>query len=216
MDFIDSPGLVDGDILYPFDVNDAIVEFADLSDIVMVFMDPMGQALCSRTMNVVQLLNQRHYEKVKYYLTKADTVHNSKELMKLMVQITQNIKERINNQHGLEIPAFWLPDRTQPDTSTSLNHEINQIEDVCAAIEKAIHQKVQDNLSQLEKDCKFLMEKTNDLLLQNEVVITAKTSREMVAMAFSACAWTIPLITFVTLLVRQFHNVNKMDLTLIV
>lgn len=65
MDFIDSPGLVDGDIMYPFDVNDAILEFAEHSDLVFVFMDPMGQALCSRTMSVVKLLNAKHFDKLK-------------------------------------------------------------------------------------------------------------------------------------------------------
>lgn len=44
-----------------------------------------------------------------YFLSKADTVTTPKDLMKLMVQITQNIKENISNQHGLEIPMFWLP-----------------------------------------------------------------------------------------------------------
>lgn len=65
VDFIDSPGLVDGDIMYPFDVNEAIVGFADTADLVFVFMDPMGQALCSRTMSVVKQLNARHFDKLK-------------------------------------------------------------------------------------------------------------------------------------------------------
>jgi hypothetical protein len=68
VDFIDSPGLVDGDIMYPFDVNDAILGFADHADLVFVFMDPMGQALCSRTMSVVKLLNAKHFDKLKYVL----------------------------------------------------------------------------------------------------------------------------------------------------
>ncbi len=115
VNFIDSPGLVDGDISYPFDVNEAIVAFADSADLVFVFMDPMGQALCSRTMAVVKELNRVHFDKVKYYLTKADTVENPHELMKLMVQITQNIQQHINHQHGLEIPAIFLP--TPPNMS---------------------------------------------------------------------------------------------------
>lgn len=65
VDFIDSPGLVDGDIMYPFDVNEAILGFADTADLVFVFMDPMGQALCSRTMSVVKLLNAKHFDKLK-------------------------------------------------------------------------------------------------------------------------------------------------------
>lgn len=206
VDFIDSPGLVDGDVSYPFDVNEAIVEFADSADLIFVFMDPMGQALCSRTMSVVKMLNKKHFDKMKYYLTKADTVHNPKELMKLMVQITQNIKEHINNQHGLEIPAIWLPEGSEgvrPNLrEPALNGEVNQITDVCASIEKAIHQKVQDNLSQVENDCNVVLEKTQELLAKDELEIAAKKSRELVAVFFSVCAWTIPLVTFLTLVVR--------------
>ncbi len=65
MDFIDTPGLVDGDISYPFDVNDAIVNMAEYADLIFVFLDPMGQALCSRTMKVVKALNEKHYDKMR-------------------------------------------------------------------------------------------------------------------------------------------------------
>jgi hypothetical protein len=113
-------------------------------------------------MQVVKTLNQHpgHYaDKMKYYLTKADTVTDSKEMMKLMVQITQNIKANIQNQHGLEIPAIWI-DRNnkhkkvaESSQSVSSLDNLNQIETVCENIEKAIHQKVQDNLSHVERDC---------------------------------------------------------------
>ena len=40
--FIDTPGLVDGDMKYPFDVNTSIVWFGDISDLIFVFFDPIG------------------------------------------------------------------------------------------------------------------------------------------------------------------------------
>lgn len=54
--FIDTPGLVDGDMKYPFDVNEAIVWLGDIADLVVVFFDPMGQALCKRTLTIVGML----------------------------------------------------------------------------------------------------------------------------------------------------------------
>jgi hypothetical protein len=100
-------GLVDGNVSYPFDVNEIIVQLAASVDLVLVFLDPMGQvgqlqlprpracvwgggweeggvprgldllyvlplqALCSRTMAVVEALNKRGYsKKVHYFLTK--------------------------------------------------------------------------------------------------------------------------------------------------
>ena len=41
--FVDTPGLVDGDMIYPFDVNSALLWLGDLVDLIFVFFDPIGQ-----------------------------------------------------------------------------------------------------------------------------------------------------------------------------
>ena len=41
--FVDTPGLVDGDMNYPFDVNQAMLWLGDLVDLIFVFFDPIGQ-----------------------------------------------------------------------------------------------------------------------------------------------------------------------------
>ena len=46
MTFVDSPGLVDGDMNYPFDVDEAIRWLGELVDLIFVFFDPIGQ-VCS-------------------------------------------------------------------------------------------------------------------------------------------------------------------------
>jgi hypothetical protein len=46
-----------GNVNYPFNVNAAIAEVAASMDLILCFLDPMGQALCSRTMDVVKELN---------------------------------------------------------------------------------------------------------------------------------------------------------------
>jgi hypothetical protein len=127
--------------------------------------------------------------------------------MKLMVQITQNIKENINNQHGLEIPAIWLP-HTQPHqhaaqaSNDRVADDVNQITELCATIEQAIHQKVQDNLSQVEHDCHAVLAETKALLAKDELEIAARRSREVVAVFFAISAWLIPLVAFLTLMVE--------------
>ena len=68
--FCDTPGLVDGDMKYPFDVNDAILWMANMVDLVLVFFDPIGQALCKRTLDVVESLSHKHGEKLRYFLSK--------------------------------------------------------------------------------------------------------------------------------------------------
>ena len=99
VDFIDTPGLVDGSVEYPFDVNQVLLFLADYVDLIFVFLDPHEQALGSRTMEVVKMLNVGvsmridvkvdHYDKMCYYLTKIDTLNSIADLMKVSNQTTQ-------------------------------------------------------------------------------------------------------------------------------
>lgn len=41
-----------------------------------VFFDPMGQALCKRTLNIVEKLSQKCADKLFFYLSKADEAGN--------------------------------------------------------------------------------------------------------------------------------------------
>lgn len=44
--FIDTPGLADGGLNYKFDVDKVYSWFARHVDVICVFLDPVGQALC--------------------------------------------------------------------------------------------------------------------------------------------------------------------------
>ena len=44
--FIDTPGLADGSLRYKFDVDKVYEWFAMHCDLILVFFDPIGQALC--------------------------------------------------------------------------------------------------------------------------------------------------------------------------
>ena len=44
----------------------------DLADLIFVFFDPIGQALCKRTLNLVEELNKKHADRMRFYLSKAD------------------------------------------------------------------------------------------------------------------------------------------------
>ncbi|KAK2711688.1 hypothetical protein QYM36_012708 [Artemia franciscana] len=81
--FVDTPGLVDGDMKYPFDVNEAINWLGDLADLIFVFFDPIGQALCKRTLNLVEELNSRHPERLRFYLSKADEAGHESDRQRL-------------------------------------------------------------------------------------------------------------------------------------
>ena len=44
----------------------------DLADLIFVFFDPIGQALCKRTLTIVENLQEKHADRIRFYLSKAD------------------------------------------------------------------------------------------------------------------------------------------------
>jgi hypothetical protein len=197
VDFIDTPGLVDGNVSYPFEVNDAIVDLADYADLIFVFMDPVGQALVSRTMSVVKELNKKYYDKMRYYMTKADTVTKQEDLMKLAVQIAQNVQDHIKNQHGFEIPAIFLPDHPEDQSRLPGRPKgINQIQKLLTDVEITIQQKVQDNLNRVETDCDLLLARIDKELVQDSRAKDGVRAWKNVGVLLYFLAWLIPGLGF--------------------
>ena len=50
-----------------------------MADLIFTFFDPIGQALCKRTLNLVEKLNSAHTEKMRFYLSKADDAGNESD-----------------------------------------------------------------------------------------------------------------------------------------
>lgn len=151
--FIDTPGLVDGDVHYPYDVDKAIAWLGDLADLIFVFFDPIGQALCKRTLNLVEKLNSRHSDRMRFYLSKADEAGHESDRQKVMMQIVQELCKRPGlNKCGFDMPTIYVPiDGKQSKC-------VNQIQEVCSDIEKTINYTIQNSLNTLEKDCKQMVQ----------------------------------------------------------
>lgn len=148
--FVDTPGLVDGEISYPYDVDKAIVWLGNMADQIFVFFDPIGQALCRRSINVVEKLNVSHSEKMHFFLSKADEAGSEADRQKVLMQIVQELCKRPGlNKCLFEMPTIYIPDeRLIRPTKCE-----NQIESVCQTIEKAINYTIQNTLNALERDC---------------------------------------------------------------
>ena len=63
-------------------------------------------------MKVIERLNHDHAEKLRYFLSKADTVPNERDRQKVVVQITQNLSSRVRNAHAFELPSLYIPDHS--------------------------------------------------------------------------------------------------------
>uniref|UniRef100_A0A672RV16 Uncharacterized LOC107567764 n=1 Tax=Sinocyclocheilus grahami TaxID=75366 RepID=A0A672RV16_SINGR len=199
--FVDTPGLVDGDMKYPFDVDQAILWLGELCDLILVFFDPMGQALCKRTLNIVEKLNEKQGDRLRFYLSKADEAGGDSDRQRVMMQIVQELCKRPGlNKCGFDMPTIYVPN---PNKTSRC---VNQIEEVCRTIEKTINQTVQNTLNSLEKDCNLITEAITETL-DNDRQCSIKNRRSR----FKGCllgmlGFTMPLLLLVTLVLGSLSK----------
>jgi hypothetical protein len=188
-DLLDSPGLVDGEMEYPFDVVESIVYLADHVDLILCFFDPIGQALCKRTMTAVERLNERHAEKLAYYMSKADQVEKEHDRQRVLIQITQNLAGRIKNSHAFKLPTIYLPrEHGYPELKIPIP---NALEEVCEDIDKAIRLTVQKNLTALKDDCARILVRIDEARALDELRRKENTARALKGWGFTVLGWIL-------------------------
>ncbi|XP_043915730.1 uncharacterized protein LOC122791831 [Protopterus annectens] len=199
--FIDTPGLVDGDVCYEFDVEKALVWMGDQVDLILVFFDPMGQALCKRTLDIVEKLNVRNGEKLKFYLSKADEAGHETDRQRVMMQIVQELCKRPGlNKCGFEMPTIYIPNPNK------LNRCVNQIDDVCKMIQKTINLTVQNTLNRFEKDCQEITEMVNKRLTEDsQQVLKNRTARRR-HFLFGTLGFLLPLLLLGSFMIDSFSE----------
>ncbi len=89
--FVDTPGLADGELHYPYDIERAILWLGSYADLILVFFDPIGQALCKRTLTLVEHLTHQYSERMRFFLSKADQAGEESDRQKVMMQIVQEL-----------------------------------------------------------------------------------------------------------------------------
>ncbi|XP_078087537.1 uncharacterized protein LOC144505303 isoform X2 [Mustelus asterias] len=205
--FIDTPGLVDGDMTYEFDVDKALIWLGEQADLILVFFDPMGQALCKRTLDVVEKLNETQSDKLKFYLSKADEAGHECDRQRVMMQIVQELCKRPGlNKCGFDMPTIYIPD------SNKSTRCVNQIQEVCTTIEKTINRTVQNTLNQLEKDCELIMSTTKCQLQENSEQ-AAKNRRAWVKrLFFRSMMYLAPLSLLMSSIISNTSRESLTDI----
>lgn len=198
--FIDTPGLVDGDMKYPFDVNQAILWFGEISDLIFVFFDPIGQALCKRTLNIVESLNENHGSKIHFYLSKADEAGSETDRQKVLMQIVQELCKRPGlNKAGFEMLTIFVPTLQEKKTRC-----VNQIEDVCKEIEKTIKQTIQNTLNSLEKDTESIVNSINAKLKKDNETKSANLNRQLKSSFFTITSFIVFVCAVLSAIPERF------------
>ena len=200
VNLIDSPGLVDGEMKYPFDINESILWWANAVDLVFVFFDPVGQALCKRTLDICeQMADQGFRGKMKFYLSKADEAGHEADRQRVMMQVVQELCKRPSlNTHSFDMPTIFIP-----TLSSNKSKCLNQIDLVCKEIDKTINLTIQNSLNCLQEDCDVLVENIDKKLEKDSQVLKMNFSRSLRKFGFySVAVW--PLL-FLILRSRFFY-----------
>ncbi|KAJ1612044.1 LepA like TRAFAC class GTPase [Cryptosporidium canis] len=110
INFIDTPGLVDGDSIYSFDIDSVIKDLAMLlCDLVLICIDPSGQALSKRLLALAKHLAENAPHKTSFLLTKIDEIPTEEDRIKVMCQVTQSISSNIAIKHGFDLVPIYIP-----------------------------------------------------------------------------------------------------------
>eukprot|EP00055_Hartaetosiga_balthica_P017508 m.118011 g.118011 ORF g.118011 m.118011 type:complete len:502 (-) comp9336_c0_seq1:451-1956(-) len=161
--FVDTPGLVDGDMKYSFDIEKSLLWLGNMADLIIVFFDPMGQALSKKSLDVIEGLQIQcgsNFHKIVYCLSKADTAGAPKDRQKVILQIVQNMCRRSAfNQVALELPTIYIPNDDPLQNTCE-----NQIDEICDKVDTTIQSVVQHALNQFKQDSATLVQRLDETL----------------------------------------------------
>ncbi|KAF4652445.1 hypothetical protein FOZ61_009677 [Perkinsus olseni] len=161
LDIIDTPGLADGGLEYPYDVTGAIEFFGKEADLILVFLDPLGQALCNLTCEVVCGLFKKYPSKMKFCLTKVDTVPTDEDLLKVSNQVTQSLTSRLGVIHAFDLMPIFIGE--------AKSSRVNRLDEVSLAVKQCVEWRVQASLSVLQSDCALVEEAIRSRLADDDL-----------------------------------------------
>ncbi|KAL0232108.1 hypothetical protein PCE1_003104 [Barthelona sp. PCE] len=183
INFIDTPGIISGDLEYHFDIQGVLQKLADVVDIIFVFFDPIGQSLNRDLMDLVEMLEDKHTSKLTYVLAKCDAVDSPEDHRKIVQQITQNAFRR------LKIKDFILHSVCMPQFES--RHVDSQLSRVYDLMEMSLKNQLQDGLVHMDRVSQRIRGKTEMELEENKKVL--KNNRKVTLFRYLL---TVPLIFF--------------------
>lgn len=162
IDFIDTPGLSDGNLKYGCDIIEMMKWVSNFVDLILVFLDPIGQALCTKTMDMIHYLSQFHSTKTRICLTKIDQVE-PEDFAKLTLQVYSSIVMKTQEIHLDLIPISIIPE---------YNGGNNKLSVLLEHIEASFKGKSIRNVEIMTNDCRFILKHSEKILDFNQHLVS--------------------------------------------
>ena len=199
VDFIDTPGLTDGYVRYNCDIIEMMKWMSNYVDLVLVLLDPIGQALCTKTMDMIEFLSRKYPQKVKVCLSKADQIDNEEDFHKLSIQIHSAIST-MTEQINVEIIPFSILENSKTIS--------NKIHSITEAIEKSSKSKALTNIEILNNDCYFILNHSAYLKSKHESEC-GKSKRTTIIKVFLILVLTILCYNLFEILYFEINNTSE-------
>eukprot|EP00741_Cyanophora_paradoxa_P002409 tig00000076_g2334.t1 len=146
-------------------------------------------------MNIVERLNseEKLRDKIKYYMTKADTVPDAGDRQKVLIQITQNLTSRVRNAHAFDLPTIYIPQKDEHGNERKSN-VTNKLHEVVEAIEQTVNLSVQSSLNVLKRDCERSLEAIQEIEERDARQNSANLWARMKGFALRLAALALPAL----------------------
>jgi hypothetical protein len=92
--FVDTPGLIPERDRLPFESEDVLLKFAHHSQLVLAFMDPVGQTFSVPLCDFAKKAHPENGTKIHFLLIKADTI-DEHERTRIVSSIAQTLVNKI-------------------------------------------------------------------------------------------------------------------------
>mmetsp|Transcript_20993 Transcript_20993/g.54659 ORF Transcript_20993/g.54659 Transcript_20993/m.54659 type:complete len:459 (+) Transcript_20993:143-1519(+) len=208
--FVDTPGLIDGDAKYPYDIDAALQWLGRMSDVTLVFFDPIGQALRKHTIDVVEkMCSDPHsdFRKMHFYLSKADTAGSDRDRQKVIVQMSKELFGDAQNRPGMarvgthaEIPTIYIP--KEGDEDDGMKKCPNDISEVVELLDKTIKTTIQNTLNNLKSDAESIAAKLDKRLVEDAEASEHNWSARIRGIFYTFVGMLMPIIFLLVLMLR--------------
>jgi len=136
-----------------------------------------------------EAMSQKHCERMRFYLSKADEAGHESDRQRVMMQIVQELCKRPGlNRTGFDMPTIYIPNPNKPSRC------VNQIEEVCKDIEKTINQTIQNTLNSLEKDCDRIGELVDEAIARDNRARSANLTAYLRGGILYLVTFSIPVL----------------------
>ncbi|KAH0794911.1 EH domain-containing protein 3-like protein [Histomonas meleagridis] len=141
---IDTPGLIPDRSRLNFDLEDILISLSDYAQLILCFMDSSSQAFSPHLQSYLQKIQKFHRRKLRFFLSKANTIINSVGRSRIVASIAQQLSNLITT--SIEVKSFYIPNNNE---NIEEGNEINYIVNI---INNANDEMVMEAIDKLQED----------------------------------------------------------------